>query len=846
MRLLRPLLVSTLLAPPMHAAHEPVYAIVGARIVPVSRAPIVRGSLVLRGGSIEAVGTDVGVPPDARVIDASGLVVTPGLVDGFGALGLPARKGTDKDAEKPDAIAPRQDALRLLQVSEALKARDSGITSALVIPGEGILPGRSVLVSLVGDEAEGMALVQPAGLHLHMATQASQYPDSLMGTVALARQSLADAVRYRDEWAAYRRSPLGKKRPAYDSNLEAWQDVIARRIPLVVGASRENDLRRALALAEEFQVDVVAAGAPQAARVAELIKTRRLPLVVGVNFDPPREGGSFGLEDDERERQDIAEAERNPARLHEQGVAFGFGSGFASDYLGGIRKAIERGLPREAALRAATLGAAEALGVADRLGSLDPGKLANVVVWSAEPLSKDARPRYVFVDGQLYEPLPRDEDRQQPEKKPEDARRAEPEVGPWAPPAPPAPASGVTAIVGGTLLTAGPAGSLEGATLLIERGRIAAVGRDLQVPAGARVIDAAGRFVTPGLIDTHSHTAIEDDVNECTDVVTAETRIRDVIDQHDPSIYRQLAGGVTTINVLHGSCNAIGGQSAVLKLRWGQPPEGLLFGAAPRSIKFALGENPKRANSRRPGERRYPATRMGVEQVIRNAFAEAAAYKAEWEAYEEKAAQAARAGPPPVAPRRDLRLETLRDILEGRILVHSHAYRADEMLMLMQVAEDYGFKVRTFQHGLEAYKVASEIARHGAGVGTFIDWWGFKLEAFDATPFNPAILSSHGVRVSLNSDSDELARRLYWDAAKAVRYGGVSEDEALRMITLHAAWQLGVDQRTGSLEPGKDADIAVFAAHPFSPEARVELTLVDGVVYFDGSAAARAGRGAGR
>jgi imidazolonepropionase-like amidohydrolase len=188
----------------------------------------------------------------------------------------------------------------------------------------------------------------------------------------------------------------------------------------------------------------------------------------------------------------------------------------------------------------------------------------------------------------------------------------------------------------------------------------------------------------------------------------------------------------------------------------------------------------------------------------------------------------------------------LRGILEGRILVHSHAYRADEMLMLMEVAEDFGFKVRTFQHGLEAYKVASEIASHGAGVGTFIDWWGFKLEALDATPYNPAILSSHGVRVSLNSDSDELARRLYWDAAKAVRYGGVGEDEALRMITLHAAWQLGIDQRTGSLEPGKDADVAIFGAHPFSPEARVDLTMVDGVVYFDRSKAAVAGQGGGR
>ncbi len=837
MRLLRPLAlaVASLLVLPAHGAHEPVYAIVGARVVPVSGPPIPKGTVVLRGGTIQALGADVSVPPDARVIDAGGLVVTPGLIDGFGAIGLPSKKG--KDAPKTDALAPQQDALERLQASEALKARDSGITSALVIPQDGILPGRSVLVSLIGDTTEGMALAQPAAVHLHMATQAAQYPDSLMGTVALARQSLANAARYRDEWAGYRKSPLGKKRPGYDSALEAWQDVIAGRVPLVVGAQRENDLRRALALADEFKVKVVAAGAPQAARLGELIKARRLPLVVGVNFDPPREDIVFGLEDDERERQEIAEAESNPGRLHAQGVPFGLGSAFAPDYVAGIRKAIERGLPREAALRAATLGAAEALGVADRLGSLDAGKLANVVVWSAEPLTKEARPRYVFVDGQLYEPAKKKDDKPEPERKPEEDKQATDEAAPWTPPTPPLKAKGTLAIVGGTLLTAGPAGNLERASLVIENGRITAVGREVRVPPGAQIIEASGRFVTPGIIDTHSHAAIEDNVNECTDAVTAETRVVDVIDQYDPSLYRQLAGGVTTINVLHGSCNAIGGQNVVLKLRWGQPPEKLIFEAAPRGIKFALGENPKRANFRRPGERRYPGSRMGVEQVIRVAFAEAVAYKAEWDAYE-RASKVARTGEQPLVPRRDLRKETLQGILEGRILVHSHAYRADEMLMLMQVAEDFGFKVRTFQHGLEAYKVASEIARHGAGVGTFIDWWGFKLEAFDATPYNPAILSSHGVRVSLNSDSDELARRLYWDAAKAVRYGGVSEDDALRMITLHAAWQLGVEERTGSLEPGKDADVAIFGAHPFSPEARVDMTFVDGMLAFDRHGAA--------
>jgi imidazolonepropionase-like amidohydrolase len=396
---------------------------------------------------------------------------------------------------------------------------------------------------------------------------------------------------------------------------------------------------------------------------------------------------------------------------------------------------------------------------------------------------------------------------------------------------PPSPDRGV-AIMGGTILTGGPQGTIEKGTILIRAGKIAAVGKDVLVAAGIPVIDASGRFLMPGIIDAHSHTAVEGNVNECSDSVTAQVRIGDVIEHRDVDIYRQLAGGVTTVNVLHGSCNAIGGQNAVLKLRWGKGPEELLFKEAPRGIKFALGENPKRSNLRAPGTPRYPATRMGVEVVIRETFRKARDYKREWEEYEKKV-RAAGKGDKPVPPRRDLQLEAVRDILDGKMLVHAHCYRSDEILMLIRLADELGFKVRTFQHVLEGYKVASEIARHGAGASTFSDWWAYKMEAWDAIPYNAAIMAAHGVRVSLNSDSNELARRLYWEAAKAVKYGGVSEDEALKMVTLHPAWQLGVDRQVGSLEPGKDADIAIFSAHPFSPEARVEMTLVDGTVMFD-------------
>jgi imidazolonepropionase-like amidohydrolase len=335
--------------------------------------------------------------------------------------------------------------------------------------------------------------------------------------------------------------------------------------------------------------------------------------------------------------------------------------------------------------------------------------------------------------------------------------------------------------------------------------------------------------VMPGIIDAHSHTAIEENVNECTDVVTAEVRMADVVDHRSVDLYRELAGGVTLINVLHGSCNAIGGQNAVLKMRWGAAaPDDLVYKEAPRGIKFALGENVKRSNSSIPGPKRYPGTRMGIEATLRDVFRKAQDYRREWADWEKTGRASGLA-----APRRDLRLETVRDILDGKILVNAHCYRADEILMLIRLADEFGFKIRVFQHVLEGYKVASEIARHGAGASTFSDWWAYKLEAWDATPYNAAILAGHGVKVSVNSDSDELARRLYWEAAKTMKYGGVGEEEAFRMITINPAWQLGVESRVGSLEPGKDADIAVFSAHPFSPDARVELTLVEGVVRFD-------------
>jgi imidazolonepropionase-like amidohydrolase len=392
-------------------AADEAYALVGARILPVSGPAVESGTLVMRGGVIEAVGAGIAVPAGVRVIEARGLTLTPGLIDGFGGVGLPAAAprpaagASGPAATTPRAgLTPEAQAVERVRLADALKARDHGVTTALVIAPEGVLPGRSVLLNLSGESVDDMVLRQPAALHVHLRTLAGRYPNSLMGTMALLRQSLLDAARYREDWAAYEKAPAGRRRPAWDAGLEAWADVAAGRIPLVVTATRENDVRRALALADEFKVRVLVAGAPQAARLVELLRTRKLPLLLSVNFDPPRAVGGFGEVDEERERREIEEAEKSPAALHEAKVPFALVSGHAPSFLAGVRKAIERGLPADAALRAVTLSAAEALGVADRTGSLEKGKLANVVAWSGEPLAKDAKVKMVFVDGRLHEP----------------------------------------------------------------------------------------------------------------------------------------------------------------------------------------------------------------------------------------------------------------------------------------------------------------------------------------------------------------------------------------------------------------------------------------------------------
>jgi imidazolonepropionase-like amidohydrolase len=374
-------------------------------------------------------------------------------------------------------------------------------------------------------------------------------------------------------------------------------------------------------------------------------------------------------------------------------------------------------------------------------------------------------------------------------------------------------------------------GNIEHGSVLIKDGKIAEVGLSIKAPKDAQVIDAGGQFVMPGIIDCHSHIAIDGDVNEGSISVSSIANTADVLNPDDIDIYRDLAGGVTSANILHGSANPIGGQTVVIKLRWGQPASKLPFEGALPGIKFALGENPKRSNfGGRGSVARYPATRMGVEETIRGAFAEARDYKASWDVYNKRVAGGEKNLIP---PRRDLRLDPLVEVLEGKRYVHSHCYREDEILMLLRVAKEFGFKVRTLQHVLEGYRVADELAAAGVGASTFSDWWSYKVEAFNAIPYNAALMTRRGVVVSINSDDAEEATHLNQEAAKSMKFGGLSPDEALKLVTLNPAIQLGIDKRVGSIDAGKDADLVIYNHDPLSAYAVVQKTLIDGRVYFD-------------
>jgi imidazolonepropionase-like amidohydrolase len=849
------------------------FAITGARVIALPGRVFDPGVVVVRGGIIEAVGParTTAIPPDARVFDRKGRVVHAAFVDPYvtadrlagrrprvpiddeeaGEGTTPPGRGAGAAAAPSaapplDPAHPEQRVVESLRVAErvAESYRRAGFAVVAAVPGSGILRGRGAVVALGEGPLEGRILTSDEA---HYATLDPErfdfsnfgraaYPVSKMGAVALVRQTFADALWWREAQAAYSRRPAGLRRLSWEAGRAALVAAAEGREPVVFEAGDVLSLLRAEKLARELKLKARFVTAGDEYRLRDLVLASKPDLIVRVDFPRP-----VRLDDDaewqevplERLRR-IDRSPSNPKWLRDAGASFSLttaGLDDVDDFARRVREAIARGLSKDDALAAVTLVPARQLGFADRLGSLETGRIANLVVETGEPFAESTRAAEIWIEGRRIEiperrtasggRPPAVEPRYDADLRP----LPPPEAGPLATPK-------AVVIRHATVWTSGPAGVIEDGDLVAVAGKITAVGRALAAPPGAVEIDGRGMHLTPGIVDCHSHTAVDGQVNEGSHAVTAEVRIQDVIDPLDVAVYRELAGGTTTANVLHGSANAIGGQNAILKWRWGSAPDDYLFAGAPPGIKFALGENPKQSNFQNPRPR-YPATRMGVANLIRERFLAARDYRKRQEEYRKAAAVK---GAAPVPPEPDLQLEAIAEILEGKRQIHCHSYRKDEILEVLRVAEEFGVKVATLQHVLEGYKVADEMAKHGAGGSTFSDWWAYKPEAYDAIPYNGALMRERGVLVSFNSDSDELARRLNWEAAKAVRYGGVPPAEALAFVTSNPAKQLGIFQRVGSLEPGKDADFVLWSGDPLSTGSIALQTWVEGRKYFDRAA----------
>ena len=917
-----------------------VHAIVGARIVTAPGQVIPRGTIVMRDGVIVAVGADVKVPADARVWPGDSLTVYAGLIDPYVMLpeaagssaagGGPRRSSTapqrERGASSPLAsVTPETRAVDQLPLGkdqrESLRA--AGFSVVHVVPRGGVFRGQSAVVGLEDDLPNGSVVRADAAQIVAIDPWRGGYPSSLMGAIAVIRQTFMDAHWYRDARTAYARDPR-VERPELNTANEALQPVIARLQPAWFVAGDMLEILRAAALAREAGVDAITVGGgDEYKRIREIAATKG-SLVIPVNYPdaPDLSNADDVLEISTELLRAWDQAPSNAGIVARHGVTFALTANGLKDvktFRANVARAIARGLKADDALAACTTTPARLLGLGDRLGVIAPGRIANLTVTRGGLFSDSGTVRDVWVDGRRYEVAKDDTkptgkwvvrgggvtdtllvsadkdttvrviagrdtlegsavrlddqrlrftvnapsvgrwdadlvvandaltgtasspserhilsgtrvvDKKKDDAKPDVVIETPVVMGnteAWRMAVPPQPAA--VLVRNATVWTAGPQGNLENADVLIRGGKIAAVGRSLSAPSGAQVIDGTGKHVAPGIIDEHSHSAILGDVNECTNNITCEVRIQDVINSESVNLYRQLAGGTTIMHMLHGSCNSIGGQCQAIKNKWGAAPDELIIRDMPGTVKFALGENPKQSNWGADATDRYPKSRAGVEQSIREAFVAGRDYKAEWADWHK--------GKHGLPPRRDLQLEAIAEILDGKRLIHCHSYRQDEILMLMRLTESFGIRVNTFTHILEGYKVADEMAVHGASGMGFTDWWGYKYEVIDAIPWNGYLMWDRGVNVGFNSDDSELARRLNTEAGKAVKYGHVAPAEAIKFVTLNPAKSLKIDQRVGSLEPGKDADFSIWNGSPLSPYSACEQTWIEGRKYFDRAA----------
>ncbi|OOQ61674.1 amidohydrolase family protein [Mucilaginibacter pedocola] len=912
------------------------YAFTNATIVVDAGQTISKATMLVNDRVIETVGAQVTVPKGYITVDLKGKFIYPGLVDAYTNYGIPDAPRTAGGgfggprvytSTKPgaygwnEAIRPEINAKTLFHVNAdaAETLKKNGFSTVQSLIHDGIARGTSVVVSLADERDNFVMLNDQAAAHYSFSkgTAATNYPSSLMGSIALLRQTYLDAAWYKTQ------------KTEYNISLDEFNRTQA--LPQIFEVSDPQAILRAVKIAKEFGKQyILKTDGLEYQRIAA-VKATGSALIVPVNFPAP-----YDIEDPLDARNVSYEqlkawelAPTNPAALEKAGIKFAltsYGIANAKDFWTNIRSAISYGLSEKQALASLTTIPAEMLGVSDKVGTLAKGKLASFIITSDSLFKADNVIYENWVEGRQYvvskmdvsdlrgtysltgdgfantvlkiggtpgsynvnvertgtdsvkvsgtitrtgddvsiyfnykakpagvirlsghisslSPITIRGNALFPDgtsagfsaaytgaapagEKPRPTPKPNLSVGPVIYPFAPfgyteLPKAETVLLKNGTVWTNEKDGILQNTDVLLEGGKIKAIGKNLAA-GNAKVIDATGKNITAGIVDEHSHIAATGGINEGTQSVTAEVRMADVIDAEDINIYRQLAGGVTTSHILHGSANAIGGQNQLIKHRWGLLPEEIKFEGADGFIKFALGENVKGSNNNiTPGSLlRFPQTRMGVEEVYIDAFTRAKEYKA---------ARAIKGN----TVRRDLELDALVEILDNKRFITCHSYVQSEINMLMHVADSMGFKINTFTHILEGYKVADKMKAHNIAASTFSDWWAYKNEVAEAIPYNGKLMHEVGLVTGFNSDDEEMARRLNQEAAKAVTYGHMSQEDALKLVTLNPAKMLHIDKRVGSIKAGKDADVVVWSANPLSIYAVAEKTFVDGILYWD-------------
>ncbi len=928
------------------------YAFTNATIVKDGQNTLNNATLVIRDGKITGVGTSVPIPKDAVTINCRGKYIYPSLIDIYTDYGIPQPQAAQGNANR-GFFAPQQftsNTKGAYNWNQAIKSevnaadifatddksakslRDIGFGSVLTHQKDGIARGTGAFVTLANEKENLVMVKEKASAHYSFSkgTSTQSYPGSMMGSVALLRQTYLDAQWY-------------KTKPAKEGmniSLQAWND--EQGLPQIFDANDKWSDIRADRIGDEFGVQyIIKGGGNEYQRMAEMAATKA-SFILSLNFPPAQEV------DDPNDAKYVSLADlkhwelapTNPAAFEKANIPFALTAADLRDvkqFWPNLRKAIEYGLSEGKALEALTKTPATWVGVYDKVGSLEEGKLANFLIttgplfnektniienwvqgdkypvkedaWiniagtynlalntaggtvnytldvkasnSASVIAKDTLPGKFSYDGKLiklsFSPVASKKMQGQEggfgKKGGATVRLSGVSNGDlwqgngvdtagnpltWTATFIKANETADSAkhkqalhlgkvtypfgaygwdsmphqqnllIKNATVWTNEKEGVLSNTDVLVKNGKIVQVGKNLS-DGSAKIIDGTGQYLAPGIIDEHSHIAAFS-INEGAQSVTSEVRIGDNLNPEDIDIYRQLSGGVTSSHILHGSANTIGGQTQLIKLRWGVNDEDLKFKNADPFIKFALGENVKRTASTQ-GNTRYPDTRMGVEEIQMDAFTRAADYQKQMKDAEESAKK--KGGDAQMSVRRDLELDALVEIMTGKRFITCHSYVQSEITELMRVAEKFGFRVNTFTHILEGYKVADKMKAHGANASTFSDWWAYKLEVQDAIAYNPAIMVKEGLNVCINSDDAEQARRLNQEAAKSIKYGGLTEEEAFKMVTLNPAKALHVDDRVGSIKVGKDADLVLWSDNPLSIYAKANKTIVDGIIYFD-------------